>query len=204
MPHFLAFISTYFVTFSSAFKNSPNRRQISCGGSFLSIARRTATSFDTPCCLELGLAEPGPAAISPEQHDSRQKQAGADRARDKPKAEAAPAGQEIAVFVNGARLWLTLGPAAAGAIGELSFRSYLDGLRDSGWAGAEADVRLAYAASAALWAGIPAPLWLRWFTLPERREWLERKFGMPLENAVEPFSAFIAFALDLADEALAL
>jgi hypothetical protein len=116
----------------------------------------------------------------------------------------APAGQEVAIFVNGARLWLTLDPAEAGAIGELSFRSYLDGLRDSGWAGAETDVRLAYVASAALWACIPAPLWLRWFTLPERREWLERKFGMPLENAVEPFSAFIGFALDLADEALAL
>lgn len=115
----------------------------------------------------------------------------------------APAGQEIAVFVTGARLWLSLSPADADALGELSFRWYLDGLRDSGWAGAEADVRFAYAASAALWAALPAPLWLRWFTLPERREWLERKFGMPLENAVEPFGAFIQFALDLADEALA-
>jgi hypothetical protein len=115
----------------------------------------------------------------------------------------APAGQEIAVFVNGARLWLSLDPADAGAIGELSFRSYLDGLRDSGWAGAEADVRLAYAASAALWAVVPAPLWLRWFTIPSRREWLESKFGMPLEDAAEPFGAFIGFALDLADEALA-
>ncbi len=115
----------------------------------------------------------------------------------------APVGQEIAVFVTGARLWLSLAPADAAALGELSFRSYLDGLRGAGWTGSEADVRFAYAASAALWAGIPAPLWLRWLTLPARREWLERKFGMPLEDAAEPFGAFIGFALDLGDEALA-
>jgi len=116
----------------------------------------------------------------------------------------APAGQEIAVFVTGARVWLTLDPADAGELGELSFRSYVDGLLDAGWGGAEADIRLAYAASAALWAVIPAPLWLRWFTLPARRAWLERKFGMPLEEAAEPFGAFIGFALDLGDEALAV
>jgi hypothetical protein len=115
----------------------------------------------------------------------------------------APAGQEVAVFVNGARVWLLLDAAEADAIGELSFSSYLDGLRDAGWAGADGDVRFAYAASVPLWSGIAAPLWLRWFTLPARREWLERKFGMPLEDAAEPFGRFIGFALDLADEALA-
>ena len=115
----------------------------------------------------------------------------------------APAGQEIAVFVNGARIWLSLDAVEADAIGELSFSSYLDGLRDAGWAGAEGDVRFAYAASVPLWSGIGAPVWLRWFTLPARREWLERKFGMPLEDAAEPLGRFIGFALDLADEALA-
>jgi hypothetical protein len=115
----------------------------------------------------------------------------------------APAGQEIAVFVTGPRLWLSLKAADADTIGELSFASYLDGLRDAAWAGAAADVRFAYAASAALWAVSPAPLWLRWFTIPARRGWLERKFGMPLEDAAEPFGRFIGFALDLADEALA-
>jgi hypothetical protein len=115
----------------------------------------------------------------------------------------APAGQEIAVFVTGPRVWLSLVPADADVIGERSFAAYLDGLRDAGWAGSEVDVRFGYVASAALWAGIPAPLWLRWFTLPARREWLERKFGMPLEDAAEPFGRFIGFALDLADEALA-
>ncbi len=84
-----------------------------------------------------------------------------------------------------------------------AFRSYLDGLHDAGWAGALGDVRFAYAASVALWAGIAAPVWMRWFTLPARREWLERKFRMNLEDAAEPFGAFIGFALELADEALA-
>ncbi|MGH2489896.1 MAG: hypothetical protein ACRDF9_00170 [Candidatus Limnocylindria bacterium] len=114
-----------------------------------------------------------------------------------------PAGQEIAVFVTGSRVWLSLDAAAAESIGELSFASYLDGLRDAGWSGNEGDVRFAYTASVALWAGIPAPQWLRWFTLPARRDWLERKFGMTLEDAAEPFGAFIGFALELGDEALA-
>lgn len=115
----------------------------------------------------------------------------------------APPGQEIAVFVTGARCWLMLDPDDAAALGELAFGSYVDGLREAGWVGDEADVRFAYAASAALWAGIPAPLWLSWFTQPARRPWLERKFGMPLEEAAEPFGLFIGSALDLADEALA-
>lgn len=116
----------------------------------------------------------------------------------------APAGQELAIFVTGARVWLTLDAADAAQLGEVSYRSYLAGLRDAGWVGSEADVRLAYVASAALWAGIPAPLWLRWFTLPARRAWLERKFGMSLEAAARPFGAFIGDVLDLADEALAV
>jgi hypothetical protein len=115
----------------------------------------------------------------------------------------APVGQEIAVFVTGPRLWLSLDSSEASAIGQLSLRSYVEGLRDTGWTGVEGDVRFAYAASVALWAGIPAPHWLTWFTLPERREWLERKFRMPLEDAAAPFGAFIGFALDLGDEALA-
>jgi len=115
----------------------------------------------------------------------------------------APAGQEIAIFVTGVRLWLSLDPTEADAIGELAFRSYLAGLRDAGWTGAEPDVRLAYAASVALWSVIPTPLWLRWFTLPDRRDWLERKFKMTLEEAAAPFGAFVGFGLDLAEEALA-
>ena len=114
----------------------------------------------------------------------------------------APSGQEIAVFVTGARVWLGLRGDDATALGDLSFPAYVDGLRDAGWSGSETDVRFAYAASAALWAVTPAPLWLHWFTIPDRREWLERKFGMPLERAARPFGEFIEYALALGDEAL--
>jgi hypothetical protein len=114
----------------------------------------------------------------------------------------APPGQEIAVFVTGARVWLSLRPDDAAALGDLSVRAYLEGLRDAGWNGSDADVRFAYAASAALWSVPPAAMWLRLFTLPERREWLERKFGMTLEDAAKPFGDFIEYVLDLGDEAL--
>jgi len=115
---------------------------------------------------------------------------------------AAPAGQEIAVFVTGARVWLGVTGDDAAALGDVSFRAYLAGLRDAGWSGREADVRLAYAASAALWAVTPAALWLTWFAAPARREWLERKFGMPVERAARPFGEFIEYAVALGEEAL--
>jgi hypothetical protein len=70
----------------------------------------------------------------------------------------APAGQEIAIFVTGPRLWLSRDRTDADAIGELAFRSHVHGLRDAGWSGTEVNVRLAYAASAALWAVTPTPL----------------------------------------------
>lgn len=115
----------------------------------------------------------------------------------------APVGQEIAVFVTGARVWLSLPPAEADAIGELAFSSYVGGLRDAGWSADEGQVRFAYTASAALWALAACPISLRRFALPEHRGWLERKFGMSLDDAAAPFGRFIEFALRLGDEALA-
>jgi hypothetical protein len=114
----------------------------------------------------------------------------------------APAGQEIAVFVTGARVWLGLTGDDAEALGDLSLRSYIAGLREAGWSGRDADVRLGYAASAALWALAPAALWLQWFTIPARREWLERKFGMPIEKAARPFGEFIEYVVALGEAAL--
>jgi hypothetical protein len=45
---------------------------------------------------------------------------------------------------------------------------------------------------------------LHWFTIPDRRDWLERRFAMPLEEAAGPFGRFVHFALELGDEALAV
>ena len=114
----------------------------------------------------------------------------------------APVGQEIAVFVTGARVWLGVTGDDAAALGDLSFRSYVAGLRDAGWSGREADVRLGYAASAALWAVTAAALWLVWFATPARRDFLEQKFGMAIERAARPFGDFIEFAVALGEEAL--
>lgn len=114
----------------------------------------------------------------------------------------APVGQEIAVFVTGARVWLGVTGEDAAALGDLSFRAYVAGLRDAGWSGPEANVRLGYAASAALWAVTAAALWLLWFATPARRDLLEQKFGMSLERAAGPFGEFIEFAVALGEEAL--
>jgi hypothetical protein len=65
------------------------------------------------------------------------------------------------------------------------------------------EARRTRSAVSSLWVGTPAPIWLSWFTLPAHREWLERRFRRPLEDAAEPFGAFIGFALELGDEALA-
>lgn len=115
----------------------------------------------------------------------------------------APVGQELAIFVTGERVWLGLEGERAEAMEAASYPAYLNGLRDAGWRGREDELRFAYAASMALWAGIPGPAWMRWFSIPERQEWLARKFGRPIAGATAPFAAFIESALDRADEALA-
>lgn len=115
----------------------------------------------------------------------------------------APVGQELAIFVTGERVWLGLEGEKAEAVEAASYAAYLDGLREAGWTGREDELRFAYAASMALWAGIPGPAWMRWFSTPERQEWLSRKFGRPIAEATAPFAAFIETALDRADEVLA-
>lgn len=115
----------------------------------------------------------------------------------------APVGQELAIFVTGERVWLALEGEKAEAVEAAAYAAYLDGLREAGWMGREEELRFAYAASMALWAGIPAPAWMRWFSIPDRQEWLSRKFGRPIAEAAGPFAAFIESALDRADEALA-
>lgn len=114
----------------------------------------------------------------------------------------APVGQELAIFVTGERVWLRLEGQKAEAMEGASYSAYLSGLREVGWKGSEEELRFAYAASMALWAGIPGPAWMRWFSIPERQEWLSRKFGRPIAEATGPFAAFVESALDRADEAL--
>ena len=114
----------------------------------------------------------------------------------------APAGQELAVLVTGSRTWLDVAAEDGPALEHETFAAYIEGLREGGWQGSEAAVRFAYCASAGLWAGIAMPVWLRWFADPARQEWVERKYGRPLDDAVGPLGQFLEYALDLSDEAL--
>lgn len=114
----------------------------------------------------------------------------------------APAGQELAVLVMGSRTWLDVPPEDGAALERETFAAYVDGLREAGYRGSEAAVRFAYCASAALWGGIAIPTWFRWFANPAQQEWLERKLGRSLDEAVGPVGQFLEYSLGLGDEAL--
>jgi hypothetical protein len=116
----------------------------------------------------------------------------------------APAGVDAAILMTGSHFWLHADPTEIELFDDDVFAAYLDGLERAGARASRNAVRLAYAATAALWGGLTAPLWLPRWGDPQRREWLEAKFGRSLEDAVEPYARALGFMLDLGDEAWAL
>jgi hypothetical protein len=87
---------------------------------------------------------------------------------------------------------------------DLAWSCYLDGLRDVGWHGDPAVVRLGYTADVALRSVSTA--WICATLLPEKRAhaWLETFFGHPVEDIVKTQARLLPFLLDRADEARGL
>ena len=78
--------------------------------------------------------------------------------------------------------------------------AYLDGLRESGWKGNEADVREGYALSAARWVSMLG--WLTSVLDPRRQQQVEIWMGQPLAEGVAQAGARTAYLLDLLDGAM--
>jgi hypothetical protein len=115
-----------------------------------------------------------------------------------------PIGFDLGILTCGSHLFFHADPDDLAAFDAAVFAAYLEGLRAAGWDDDPRRVRFAYCAGAGLWGGITAPVWLPRWGDPERRAWLEEKFGRPLEDVSVPYAATLAFMLGLADEAWSL
>jgi len=113
-------------------------------------------------------------------------------------------GQELAAFIWAPVLSVDLGVAALPALEDLAWSRYLDGLRDVGWTGDPAAVRLGYTADMAL-RGVHAA-WACATVLPDVSMHLraEVRMGRPIAELVAALAGLLPFLLDRADEARSL
>lgn len=82
------------------------------------------------------------------------------------------------------------------------FEGYIQGLREAGWNGDVAVVRLGYAASAALrYSCLTAGVVLLNAIEPNLRAAMEQRHGRPIEEVLKQQAALFSFCLELADEA---
>ena len=78
--------------------------------------------------------------------------------------------------------------------------AYLDGLREAGWNGSEADVREGYALSAARWVSMLG--WLTSVLDPARQQQMETWMGQPLAESIAQAGTRTTYLVDLLDGAM--
>jgi hypothetical protein len=112
----------------------------------------------------------------------------------------APIGAEVAHLVMGSVSFADYGQDIR-ALSSAALDAYLAGLRDSGWAGAERDVRTGFALCAVRWVFMLNVLSA--IADPARQAAFEKWAGQPFADSVAQAGARTAFLLDLLESALA-
>jgi hypothetical protein len=113
-------------------------------------------------------------------------------------------GAELHGLVGGST---TFGDWPAAALAELdaaAFRSYMQGLRESGWSGDADCVRLAFTACLAIYRGAIMPGLMAGVSTPEMRPAALQAFGMAEEDLYLHLLPILNYWLDCADEARGL
>ncbi len=113
----------------------------------------------------------------------------------------APLGVEMSMLVFGNLVLGEWPSAAARELDTAAFAAYVAGLKDAGWQGEAATVRLAYLAWLAVFLGLVMPAGVHDFCRPETRDFCLRSFGLAEEELFRHWLGAMAFALDCADEA---
>ena len=86
------------------------------------------------------------------------------------------------------------------ALADACLPAYVDGLREGGWKGSEAEVAEGYALSAARWVSMLG--WLTSVLDPARQQQMEKWMGQPLAESVVQAGARTTYLLDLIDGVL--
>ncbi len=115
-----------------------------------------------------------------------------------------PVGADAAILIGNSMILYEADPKAGDLLDEAAFLAYLSGLRATGWTGNADEVRLAYAASNALFCGVTAPALLSFVTHPERIAWAQDNLGRDASACAEHCVQMGAFGIKLGEEALRL
>jgi hypothetical protein len=115
-----------------------------------------------------------------------------------------PVGADAAILIGNSMILYDADPKMGAQLDEAVFQAYLVGLRTTGWTGNTDEVRLAYAATNALFCGVTAPHLLSVVTHPERIAWTKENFGVDTVECVEHSVQMSAFGVELGEEALQL
>ena len=115
-----------------------------------------------------------------------------------------PVGADAAILTGNSMILYDADPKTGAQLDEAVFLAYLAGLRAVGWTGSTDEVRLAYAATIALFCGVSAPRLATYATRPERIEWTKENFGVDVSGCIEHSLRMGTFGVELGEEALRL
>jgi hypothetical protein len=116
----------------------------------------------------------------------------------------APLGVEMAMFVFGNIILVEWQASAARELDAAASSAYIDGLREAGWQGDLAQVRLAYTAWISVMLGLATPFGMSHVCTAEARDDSLRRYRMAEEELFLQFLSGMVYALDCADEARVL
>jgi hypothetical protein len=115
-----------------------------------------------------------------------------------------PVGADAAILIGNSMILYEADPKTGAQLGEAVFQAYLAGLQAAGWTGNIDEVRLAYAATNALFCGVTAPHLLTIVTKPEWIARMKENFGVDSSECIEHSVSMGAFGVELGEEALRL
>ena len=115
-----------------------------------------------------------------------------------------PVGADLAILIGNSMILFEADPKEGAQLDEAVFMAYLAGLQAAGWTGNIDEVRLAYAATNALFCGVTAPRLLTIVTRPERIALSKENFGLDIDGFIEHNIEMGMFGLELGEEALRL
>lgn len=113
-------------------------------------------------------------------------------------------GADAAILIGNSMFLYEADPKIGHQLDEAVFLAYLAGLRAADWTGNIDEVRLAYAATNALFCGVTAPHIVSFATHPDRIAWTKDNFGVDVSGCIEHSMRMGAFGIELGEEALRL
>ncbi|HMD82354.1 MAG TPA: phosphotransferase [Anaerolineales bacterium] len=113
-------------------------------------------------------------------------------------------GAELNWLVGLSAALLEWPPATLVQLDEITFPSYLQGLKESGWSGDANLVRLGFTSMLAVYIGCAFPSLAAWWCVPENSPFALQQFNRVEEELYVAWIPLFNYSLDYADEARAL